>query len=1088
MIRKQRDTQSQHRKRRPGSIGNRLALLLLPLTLIPLLLMASGAYLRSRDILKTQANNNMLSAVAAQMQVLDEWLSERETRLYLGSQRQELRIPLTELIATGAEEDREKVRAALQNMLVLGGRNIFSDLLIAEIDPQGSIGQVLASTDPTLEGSTSPSFSLASTTETKTIPLFNLPDLAPDSLTLMTSIPIRLEGEEQRQAIIIGLNDSTQIATLLASMQVFWEERGVYRVERGATYLLMSPDILIELPRYATTAAVSTGISHPIFRSAQSDLPGTLEYETTDETAVLGAYQWIPAWNIAVVVELPQKLAFEGLYSLAPFSIALLAISILIVGLVVPWVVRRGLRPLEELAQLAERFAAGEMDQRFTYERHDEVGRLTTAINYMADELSQLYRGLERRVHQRTQEILVASEVAREAASIREVKELIEEAVNRIRDRFDFYHVGLFLIDRERQYAELRAASSEGGRRMLERGHRLPVGETGVVGYVTHTGRPHVANDVSQDSFHYANPDLPETKAELAIPLLASGQVIGAIDVQSARLNAFTETDLMVLQIIADQLAIALHNARLLEQQDKLIVDRQKVIDLYRQLGQETSFEALVEQIPKLVRQTFGYRRVTLGLLESQEMVIRSVSASEEATRSALPELSGVDEYLLALSASSRMVKDYTPESTSDMATLDPRKAFPHRALALPLMVRDDVIGSLAIETHWQQSFDASERETLELLTSQIAITLENTRLLEEMKQNLEHMDAIYRQQAAAGWEAILQRREDLEESVLQVGSGLEPNERTRPAMEAPIKVRGEIIGHMDLLGTKLGGWTDDDRVVLEAVADELAGALEQARLVEEINRRVAQLQTAAEIARNATSLLEVESLLAQSVDLIRDRFGYYYAGVFLVDEEHNMAILKGATGEAGQRLLSDEHALAIDSSSIIGHVAESGESHICNNTEQDPYYWQNPMLGSTRSEMGLAMKIGEQVIGVLDVQHTRPQAFNDEDASILQILADQLAIAVQNARLFQDAVQRADREKTITRITSRLRSTREVDAMLQTALEEMQQALHAERGEIRLVLAEEEERPKGQPASHSSSDVIHETQELGQDQQPWIS
>ena len=177
----------------------------------------------------------------------------------------------------------------------------------------------------------------------------------------------------------------------------------------------------------------------------------------------------------------------------------------------------------------------------------------------IALESMRLFEETQRRAVQ----LAVASEVARDATAILDVDQLLDETVHLISERFGFYHAGVFLVDNERKYAVLRAASSEGGRRMLARGHRLEVGKVGMVGYVTGTGEPRIALDVGKDAAHFVNPDLPETRSEMTLPLRVRGEVIGALDVQSTEEAAFTDEDVATLQTMADQLANAIENARL---------------------------------------------------------------------------------------------------------------------------------------------------------------------------------------------------------------------------------------------------------------------------------------------------------------------------------------------------------------------------------------------------------------------------------------------------------------------------------------------------------------------------------------------
>jgi GAF domain-containing protein len=213
------------------------------------------------------------------------------------------------------------------------------------------------------------------------------------------------------------------------------------------------------------------------------------------------------------------------------------------------------------------------------------VSHLTKALGEsrrLVGALEEQQGRLEEQVAERTADLAhrsaqleASAQVAREAVAIRDVQELLTETVSLITDRFGYYHTGLFLLDEAGEYAVLRAASSEGGRRMLARGHRLRVGREGIVGYVGGAKRARVALDVGEDAVFFDNPDLPRTRSEAALPLLAGEEVLGVLDVQSTEQEAFSEADVTVLQTLADQVAIAISNARLVRRvQESLEMER----------------------------------------------------------------------------------------------------------------------------------------------------------------------------------------------------------------------------------------------------------------------------------------------------------------------------------------------------------------------------------------------------------------------------------------------------------------------------------------------------------------------------------
>jgi GAF domain-containing protein len=196
---------------------------------------------------------------------------------------------------------------------------------------------------------------------------------------------------------------------------------------------------------------------------------------------------------------------------------------------------------------------------------------LSADIQQMVAELQENVIERTRELETRATQLKAAADVSKAAASVRNLSELLQQTTKLINERFKYYHVGVFLLDERKDYAVLSASNSEGGRRMLEKNHRLKVNEKSIVGYVTQNLTARIALDVGQDAVFFDNPDLPSTRSEMALPLIASGQILGAIDVQSTEPSAFTEEDVATLQILADQIAIAIQNANLFSETEKAL-------------------------------------------------------------------------------------------------------------------------------------------------------------------------------------------------------------------------------------------------------------------------------------------------------------------------------------------------------------------------------------------------------------------------------------------------------------------------------------------------------------------------------------
>ena len=176
----------------------------------------------------------------------------------------------------------------------------------------------------------------------------------------------------------------------------------------------------------------------------------------------------------------------------------------------------------------------------------------------------------------------------------------------------------------------------------------------------------------------------------------------------------------------------------------------------------------------------------------------------------------------------------------------------------------------------------------------------------------------------------------------------------------------------------------------------------ERKRSEEAIRRQNEYLAASAEIGRLVTSTLDLNTIFTRTVSLMSDRFGFYYAGIYIIEETGFHAVLREATGEAGEKMKAQRHSVVVGSNSVVGKVAQNIEPMLLNDTEFEPLYMPNPYLLDTRSEVAIPLRIGLRIVGVIDIQSTEPHAFTQDDLSVLQSLADQVAVAIDNARSYE--------------------------------------------------------------------------------------
>ncbi len=340
------------------------------------------------------------------------------------------------------------------------------------------------------------------------------------------------------------------------------------------------------------------------------------------------------------------------------------------------------------LLALVRRSIVNMLNRAQSHER--ALAEMNRELQASRDELRARTRKLERHAVQ----LRAAAEITRDTTAARSLDDMLDRAVNMIRRRFGFYHAGVFLVDEAGEYAVLRAATGEVGRQLLEQGHKLRVGKSGIVGYVAFTGESRVALDVGADAVHFRNPLLPETRSEMALPLRIGRRVIGALDVQSREEAAFDAEDVSILQTIADQLAVAIENARLLQEMQQTMHELEIASRRYTRETWQTGGERMLG---------YRYRRTDI------EPAVEQPPEAQQAW----------------LEGRSVVTTVQSPGDGGQEAV---------SAAAIPIKLRGQVIGVLSLRS---SKTDIASRTVsqIEEVADRLAMALENARLLEETER-----------------------------------------------------------------------------------------------------------------------------------------------------------------------------------------------------------------------------------------------------------------------------------------------------------------------------------------------------------------
>jgi len=415
----------------------------------------------------------------------------------------------------------------------------------------------------------------------------------------------------------------------------------------------------------------------------------------------LGTPQW------AIIVELPVQEAYQDLITQGYRSILFIVVVAILASLAGIYGARRIASPLIELTSTANQIAGGAMELQATTSGSSEVVSLAAAFNTMTSQLRNLIGGLEQRVSQRTSDLENANQknerrarqfeaiaqVARATTTNQDLGNLLPGLVQLISEKFGFYHVGIFLLDENKGYAILQAANSAGGKQMLKREHKLRVGQAGIVGYVTALGKPRIALDVGDDAVFFNNPDLPDTHSEMALPLRLADDIIGALDVQSTESGAFQQEDIEVLSTLADQVSIAIQNARSYETTQMLLGEAQRISGSYLQESR---------QVLQTQEEGFGY------LISEKTLTALEQPLTSTQIRKAISERQTIRE-------------------DGETATL-----------SVPIRLRDEVIGIIDIRVPEIHEWEQDEVDITEAVAERLSLALESAMLLKSTQRRAE--------------------------------------------------------------------------------------------------------------------------------------------------------------------------------------------------------------------------------------------------------------------------------------------------------------------------------------------------------------
>jgi len=726
-------------------------------------------------------------------------------------------------------------------------------------------------------------------------------------------------------------------------------------------------------------------------------------------------------------------------------------------------VVEEGYRPLASIPLLSKGQVQGVLiiaSRQLRRFRQQDVDLLLAIGNQIgiAIENARLYEETRRRMS----ELAALQEVSLQVTSSLDLTKVLESIAESALKLVEATDAHIFFYDEEEgEFRFGTAVWSNGKKGKVAATPR----KDGVTATVARQGEPLVIND-AETHLLFTSQEAREwkVKAIAGFPLKRAGKVLGVLNVAFLEPHTFDDRELRILALLADQAAIAIENARLFEEEQSKREEaetlRQAAQALSATLDLQQVFESILSELQKVV----PYDSASVQLLKGDRLEIIGGHGfpNLDALLGISFPLQGDNPNRQVMARRAPFIVEDAPTVYSGFRQEPHAPAGIRAWLGVPLLFGDRLIGMIALDKR-VPGFYTEEHARLALaFAAQAAIAIENARLYEEEQKRLKEITALHevsevinstldlrevfqrvveelfetfgyrlvdiylleeeglRLQAQVGYDAetiieLIPLDQGVTGRVARTGQpALVPDVSQDPdyipaypqiksEICVPVKSGETLLGTLNVECDEKRPLTDDDLQLLSTLSSHIGVAIENARLFEKEQRLSTQRKTIAEVGRTAAAILDMDTLLSRVVHLIAQGFGYYRVHIFQVDQDSGHAVYRVGTGEAALTIAEEGLRLKIGEEGLVGWVARHGEPLLVNNVSQDPRYYSHPELPDTRSELDAPIRIGERIIGVLDVQSTELDAFEEGDLETLQTLADQLAVAMENACLYEE-------------------------------------------------------------------------------------
>lgn len=712
----------------------------------------------------------------------------------------------------------------------------------------------------------------------------------------------------------------------------------------------------------------------------------------------------------------------------------------------------------------------------------------------------------------------LARELAFSLTQHLDAETLIQETVTRLSEAFGYYHAHIYLLDEFGERLIVRGGLGKAGAEMTMQRHTILMqAEKSLVARVGRTLEPVIVQNVTKDPNYLPHPLLPQTRSEVALPLVFQNQLLGVLDVQHNHFNHFNEGELQTLSIVSNQLAVALANARQIE-------DTQRLYNITQLLITAETLDNILEILMYAALEGDKPDNIALLYVSTNDdgplqAEIQAQIFSDDLKKIEFPQRfdvqnNPVGQLLVSQPLLFKMIRDVTTSDEIDPDTRFALTQFNIRSMALlPLTIRTkEWIGVLWLNWSRARQLNNYEERLYTVLIPQLTALIQNRQLLQRTAETLSDTERLYSVsrnmsdtnnldeiiqviaakviephitaidlslfdtpvgigEAAGLYETVATWR--AENSVYLDTKGLRNNPEEVPMVElagretfvvndilsdprldeftqltlialgnggyiyVPMFSNRRWVGFMIFFSQDATLFSEREIRFYRAVAEQVTANIDTQRLFIQTQKRAAELEAVANVSAEAASTLELDKLLQNVCDLVKERFNLYHAHIYLYDDDTQNLVLAAGAGEVGRTMVAKGHAIPLSRpTSLVAKSARTRMGVISNDVSSEPNFFLNPLLPRTRSELAIPMVLGAELIGVLDVQADTLNRFTEEDIRIKSTLAAQVTVAVQNAQSFTEIERQAERERATSE------QLREVDRLKSQFLANMSHEL----------------------------------------------